>query len=165
MASDRVPMTSHISLQGSFPPSSAGRDCASYGFISTEIIGVGLKFQPDRRCGHDVVLEAMLFAVIDRRLPRRTSNPHLRFGVTRSVPAGQRIRSQRLLTLELDEPAAGVGFARLGCLAIKFGNAGDGHRFRRGKVRFLNQAFGFKCAVAVVVINRPSFRYVKGGDQ
>ena len=146
MASGLVPMTSLMSAERSLPPSSAGRDCLRYELISTKIVGVGLKAQPDRRRRDDVVAEAVPIAVGDRRLLARESHPDLRIGVARAVPPGQRIGPKGLLPLKLEQPAARIGLAGLGRPAVGFGNSRDGHDVRAGgKVLGANQVSEFTC--------------------
>ena len=129
MASGLVPMTSLMSAERSLPPSSAGGDCLRYGFISTEIVGVGLKPQPGRRRRDDVVAEPVPIAVGDRCLLAREGHPDLRIGVARAVPPGQRVGPQGLLTLKLDQPAAGIGLAISGICETQ---SGDMDRVARG---------------------------------
>lgn len=146
MASGLVPMTSLMSAERSLPPNSAGGDCLRYGFISTEIVGVGLKPQAGRGRRDDVVAEPVPIAISDRCLLAREGHPDLRIGVARAVPPGQRIGPQGLLTLKLDQPAAGIGLAGLGRPAIELGNSRDGHDARAGgKVLGANQVSEFIC--------------------
>src|SRR5438270_8937736 len=117
MASGLVPMTSLISAKRSTPPSSAGGDCPDYSVISTEIIGVRLDLHPDRRSRQYVICEPVLLAIGDRGFLAVKVDPHLRVGVARAVPTGERVGTLRFLTLEFQQPAAGVGFAGLRRLA------------------------------------------------
>jgi hypothetical protein len=78
-----------------------------------------------------VVLEPVLVAVSDRRFLRPEIDPHLSIRIALAIPAGQRIRPERLLPLELQDPATGIRISRLGSLALKLGDAGDGHRGRK----------------------------------
>src|SRR5690349_15012535 len=127
MASGLVPITSLTSAKRSTPPSSARENCLRYGRNSTEIVGVGLQLHPDRRRRNDVVLETVLVAISNRRILGSEGHPDLGIGVARAVPAGQRIRPQRLLPLELQQPQAGVGLARLRRLALELGYACGRH--------------------------------------
>src|SRR3569623_3738763 len=92
-----------------------------------EVVGVGLDLEPDRRGGEHVVGQTVPVAVGDGRILRREGQANLRPSVARAVPPGQRIRPLSFLTLELEEPLAGLGLAGLGGLARDFGNAGGGH--------------------------------------
>src|SRR5689334_17977800 len=120
MASGLVPTTSQIS-ERSLPPYSAGAICLHFGASQgasgalAEIVGVGLELETHRRRRNDVIAEAALVTVGDRRFLRGEGHPHLRVGVARAVPAGQWIGAQGLLPLELEQPATGVGLARLCC--------------------------------------------------
>jgi hypothetical protein len=67
-----------------------------------------------------MVLKAVLLAVSDRSFLRLEIDPDLRVGVARPVPASQRVRPLRLLSLELEQPLSGIGLPGLGCLALKF---------------------------------------------
>src|SRR6185437_1784771 len=127
MASGLVPITSRTSAKRKLPPSSAAPLCRCYGRSSTEIVGVSLDFEPNRRRRHEMIVEPSAFAVGDRSLFRGENHPHLRVGVAGAVPAGQRIRPKRLLPLELEDPLAGIGLARLGRLAFVLEDARDGH--------------------------------------
>src|SRR5689334_23158703 len=120
MASGLVPTTSLTSAKRSLPPSSAGGVCLHYGLSSSlaKIVSVGLKLEPDWWRRHDMVGEAMLVAIGDRRVFRREGHPHLWIGVARSVPAGQRVGPERLLPFKLQKPAPGVRLARLRGLAF-----------------------------------------------
>ena len=80
-----------------------------------------------------MVAKAMLGAVGDRGLLGGEGEANLRVRIARSVPSGQWVRTQRLLALELELPAAGIGFAGLGRLALELGNAGDGHEAQVAK--------------------------------
>src|SRR5437773_11095991 len=111
MASGLVPMTSLMSAKRSLPPSSAGGNCLHYGLSSTKIVGVGLELHPDGRRVHDMKAEPVLLAVGNRRFLAGEIEPHLRLGVARSVPAGQRIGPHRLRAFELEQPPAGNGLA------------------------------------------------------
>jgi hypothetical protein len=95
---------------------------------STKIVGVGLQLEADRRRGHDVVLEPMFVTIGDRRVLRLEVDPHLRAGIARPVPAGQRIGAKRLLALKLQEPFASIGLSGLRRPALQLRDAGDGHR-------------------------------------
>src|SRR4051812_18946605 len=52
---------------------------------STEIVGVGLKLQPDWSGRDHVVFEAVPVAISDRRILGLEGNPHLRIGVAGPV--------------------------------------------------------------------------------
>src|SRR6476620_4365484 len=94
---------------------------------STEIVGVGLDLELDRWGEDDVVLQAVFSAVGDGRVLGLEGQAYLRAGIARAVPAGQRVGSKRLLALEFQEPAPGIGLARLGRPAFDFGDAGNRH--------------------------------------
>src|SRR5215208_4578471 len=78
-----------------------------------------------------MIAEPVLLAVSDCRIFRREFHADLRVGVARTVPSGERVGANRLLPLELEQPAAGVRLARLGGLAVELGNARDRHRMSR----------------------------------
>jgi len=102
----------------SLPPYSAEGLCRHYGAISTEIVGVGLQLEADRRRGHNVVVEPLLVAIGNGRVLRREGHADLRIGVARPIPAGQRIGTQGLLAFELEQPAAGIRLSGLRGLAF-----------------------------------------------
>src|SRR3954451_18328215 len=103
MASGLVPTTSLISAKRSLPPTSAGGVCLHYGLSSSlaEIVGVGLKLEPDGPRGNEVIIEPVLVAISDRRFAGGEGHPPLRVGVARPIPARQRIGAERLLPFEL----------------------------------------------------------------
>ena len=72
------------------------------------------------------MVKAMLRTISDRRVLGREGEADLRIGVARSVPASQGVGPLTFLALELKQPTAGVGLARLGGLAFNFGNASEG---------------------------------------
>src|SRR6476646_2809316 len=131
MASGLVPMTSLMSAKRSLPPTSAEGDCLRYGRSSTKIVGVGLELEAHRCGGHDMVLKPVLVAVGDCRVLRLEGDAHLRPRVARSIPAGERVRAEGLLPLELQQPLAGIGLAGLRGLALELRDARDGHHPRR----------------------------------
>jgi len=58
-----------------------------------------------------MVAKAVPFAVGDRSLLRGEGKADLRIRIARAVPAGQWVGPQRLLPLELEQPAAGIGLS------------------------------------------------------
>src|SRR5438270_12242535 len=100
--------------------------CGACG-ASTEVVGVGLNLQPDRRGGHNVIAEPVLVAIGYCRVLGREVHPHLRVGVAGAIPASQRVRTEGLLPLKLEQPRARVRLARLGRPALELGDAGNGH--------------------------------------
>src|SRR5688572_27508902 len=93
-----------------------------------EVVGVGLDLDLYRLGGDEMIVEAVALRISDRGFLAVEIEPHLRLGVARARPSGQRVGAERRLALELEQPAAGVGLPRLGGSAIELGNARDGHR-------------------------------------
>jgi len=114
----------------SLPPSSARAICLQSGISasSAEIVGVGLNLEAHRRRRDEMIIEPVFPAVSDRRIAGRKFQTNLRVRVTRTVPPRQWIGPDRLVPLELEQPAAGIRLAGLGGSAIDLGDAGDSHR-------------------------------------
>ncbi len=107
---------------------------------STKIVGVGLDLEPHGGCRNEVIIEPVSVAVGDRCFLRGEGDSHLSVGISRAVPAGQRIGVKRLLPLELEDPLTGIRFAGLRGFAFLLHDTGDRHGLGGGKDRSPNQA-------------------------
>jgi hypothetical protein len=123
-----------------------------------EIVGVGLDLEANRRGRDQMIIKPPRTAVIDRCLLGRERESHLGIGVAGAVPAGQGVRSKRLLSLELEDPFTGICLAGLGRLALLLGDAGDRHEAEVAKcVRQIKRAHSCsdraRCAIIPVLLD------------